>query len=96
MWGSFEFLAKAAINVTDSEDVYGCNYDVFAGNDIARGSHKKLRRFMPAKPMPYYEAKELLARCLSDNLFAEGIAAKEVEFTEVVLGVNEMRRVKIA
>ncbi len=51
LWGGFEFLAKAMINFTDPGDVYGCNYDVFNGNDLANGSHKKLAIFLPVKPL---------------------------------------------
>lgn len=94
LWGSFEFLAKAAINITDHNDVYGCNYDVFAGNDVANGSHEKLRRFLPANPMPKKYARELLGRCMDDSYFAEVIAAREVDFVEVPLGV--CRKIKIA
>lgn len=94
LWGSFEFLAKAAINITDPNDIYGCNYDVFAGNDVARGSHEKLRRFLPANPMPEQYARELLERCMDDDYFAEVIAAREVDFVEVPLGV--CRKIKIA
>lgn len=94
LWGSFEFLAKAAVNITDHNDVYGCNYDVFAGNDVANGSHEKLRRFLPANPMPEKYARELLGRCMDDSYFAEVIAAREVDFVEVPLGV--CRKIKIA
>lgn len=52
LWGGFEFLAKAMINLTDPSDVYGCNYTVFNGDDTANGSHQKLKLFLPANPLP--------------------------------------------
>ena len=52
LWGGFEFLAKAMINLTDANDVYGCNYAVFNGDDTANGSHIKLKLFLPAIPLP--------------------------------------------
>ena len=51
LWGGFEFLAKAMINITNSSDVYGCNYEVFNGNDIANGSHQKIQLFLPINPI---------------------------------------------
>ena len=92
LWGSFEFLAKAALNVTDLSDVYGCNYDVFAGNDIAKGSHQKLKKFMPANPMDYKRAKMMLEICREDASFAMQIAMRKPEFVEVPLGVCEVER----
>lgn len=61
LWGGFEFLAKAMINITDPSDVYGCNYDVFNGNDLAQGSHKKLRLFLPVEPLEvdYFRTPEV-------------------------------------
>lgn len=51
LWGGFEFLAKAMINLTDANDVYGCNYTVFNGDDLANGSHQKLKLFLPSVPL---------------------------------------------
>lgn len=93
LWGSFEFLAKAALNVTDLNDVYGCNYDVFAGNDVAKGSHQKLRRFLPANPLSYERAKMMLELCREDIDFAVQVATRKPEFVEVPLGVCAMREV---
>ena len=61
LWGSFEFLAGAMINITDPEDVYGCNYVVFNGNDVAPGSHFIDAVFEPANPLPkvWLEEREL-------------------------------------
>ena len=61
LWGSFEFLAGAMININDPEDVYGCNYVVFNGNDVARGSHYVDAVFEPANPLPkiWLEEREL-------------------------------------
>ena len=92
LWGSFEFLAKAALNVTDLSDVYGCNYDVFAGNDVAKGSHQKLRRFLPANPLSYERAKMMLELCREDKDFAMQIAMRKPEFVEVPLGICEIER----
>lgn len=52
LWEGFEFLAKAMININDPSDVYGCNYTVFNGDDTAKGSHQKLKLFLPANPLP--------------------------------------------
>lgn len=92
LWGSFEFLAKAAINVNDIDDIYGCNYAVFAGDDTAKGSHKKLRRFLPKNPVGREEAMAILSRCREDQVFAELFLAmnNQVEFVEVPLGVCEI------
>ncbi len=51
LWGGFEFLAKAMINITDPNDIYGCNFEVFNGNDLAQGSHKKMKLFLPVEPL---------------------------------------------
>lgn len=92
LWGSFEFLAKAMINITDENDVYGCNYSVFAGDDTAQGSHKKLRRFLPSNPLSKEEALAILAECRQDETFAEKISplCENVVFEEVPLGICEI------
>ena len=51
LWESFEFLAGAMININDPEDVYGCNYVVFNGNDVAPGSHRVKAVYVPSKPI---------------------------------------------
>ena len=57
LWGGFEFLAKAAINLNKA---YGCNFEVFHGNDIAKGSHQKLQMFLPVHTvdLPREETQE--------------------------------------
>ncbi len=50
LWGGFEFLAKAMINITDHDDIYGCNFEVFNGTDLAKGSHVKTKLFLPMNP----------------------------------------------
>lgn len=92
LWGGFEFLAKAAININRIDDVYGCNYNVFAGDDTAKGSYNKLRRFLPKKPLSREEAMAILARCREDQVFAEVFLAmnSQIEFVEVPLGVCEL------
>ncbi len=92
LWGSFEFLAKAMINITDERDVYGCNFAVFAGDDTAIGSHKKLRRFLPANPLPKEEALAILAKCRDDERVAMGLLVNSItqKFVEVPLGVCEI------
>lgn len=70
LWGGFEFLAKAMINITDPNDTYGCNYDVFCGDDIANGSHQKLAVFLPKAPLPkawLQEAGELKGYLASEE-----------------------------
>ena len=52
LWESFEFLSGAMININDPEDVYGCNYVVFNGNDVAPGSHRINEVYEPANPLP--------------------------------------------
>lgn len=76
LWGGFEFLAKAMINLTDPDDVYGCNYEVFNGNDLAQGSHKKLKLFLPVEPLEtdYFHTPGVIAGyglCLEDVPKAE-------------------------
>ena len=92
LWGSFEFLAKAAINVNNVDDIYGCNYAVFSGDDTAKGSHKKLRRFMPKNPVSREDAMAILGKCREDQVFAEVFLAmsSQVDFVEVPLGVCEI------
>lgn len=87
LWEGFEFLAKAMINITDPEDVYGCNYEVFNGNDIAKGSHLKLKLFMPLQPMP----KTVLnnpAVCAGSVEVLEAIPKIETEYIEVPLPMD--------
>ena len=93
-WGGFEMLAKAAMNVSPKNiadhDIYGCNYNVFNGDDTAKGSHKKLRRFVPANPFSYEQAKKMLEHCREDLNFAAQVALNTPKFVEVPLGVYEM------
>ena len=90
--GSFEFLAKAMINITNENNVYGCNYAVFAGDDTAIGSHKKLRRFLPEIPVSQKEASDVLARCRNDANFAQEFLplCENMVFEEIPLGICEI------
>ena len=87
LWGGFEFLAKAMINLTDPEDVYGCNYEVFNGNDLAKGSHLKLKLFMPLQPMPKTVLNNLSV-CAGSVEASEAIPKMETEYIEVPLPMD--------
>lgn len=45
LWGGFEFLTTPMINITDINDVYGCNYIVWWGNDGRLSSYLVLGYF---------------------------------------------------
>lgn len=90
LWGGFEFLAKAMINLTDPSDVYGCNFAVFNGDDISNGSHMKLKLFLPIMPMAeyYFETPKTLA----GNGLSLGDVPKD-EYMEVPLPSEVFRMV---
>ena len=93
LWGGFELLGGgAAINVTDKNDVYGCNRGVYLGNDTAKGSHKRLRHFAPVNQLSHEQAMAMLARCREDLSFAQQVAEMNPEFVEVPLGICEVER----
>lgn len=45
LWGGLEFLTTPMINITNENDVYGCNYQVFWGWDGKLASYKVLGYF---------------------------------------------------
>ena len=49
LWGGLEFLTTPMINITDLNDVYGCNYIVWWGNDGKLASYKVLGYFSTEK-----------------------------------------------
>ncbi len=49
LWGGLEFLTTPMINITDLNDVYGCNYIVWWGNDGKLASYKVLGYFSAEK-----------------------------------------------
>ena len=54
LWGAFEFLTTPMINVTDPNDVYGCNYIVWWGNDGRLSSYKVLA-YVSTEKHRYYD-----------------------------------------
>ncbi len=81
LWGGFEFLAKAMINIENPNDVYGCNYDVFNGNDTSNGSHQKVALFLPVRPQTFSRTSEEVADAKAS--VEEGVP--KVEFVQVPL-----------
>lgn len=90
LWGGFEFLAKAMINLTDQSDVYGCNYDIFNDTDLAKGSHIKLKLFLPTMPL----ARTVLDNpqiCAGQGLTLE--AVPKTDYVEVPMPMEIYRKV---
>ncbi len=54
LWGGFEFLTTPMINISNPDDVYGCNYVVWWGNDGRLSSYVVLGYFR-ACGQKYYE-----------------------------------------
>jgi len=53
LWGGFEFLTTPMINITKPNDVYGCNYIVWWGND-GRLSSYVVSGYFKAEEQEYY------------------------------------------
>ncbi len=69
-WGGLMYLVTPMVNITNWDDVYGCNYQIWYGSDVVPASYKFVR-FEPAGVTPEFaeviagKARELVFKLLT-------------------------------
>lgn len=53
LWGGFQVLTTPMICISDKNDTYGCNYDVFYGNDTTEATYRVLKVHLPVSSITH-------------------------------------------